>query len=112
MNSAIKLCLVALAVCGIVACLSVVSTAEIAGDLYAISPDPVDNPDIAWAPRIPALGDRVTLSARVRGPGEHPVEVRFIIEAPDVPAVVSSIPRLPDQLAARANGHLHADGAG
>ncbi len=90
MNSTMKLCVVALSVCVIVACLSVASAEEIPADFYAIAPGPVDDPDIAWAPRIPALGDRVTLSARVRGTGGHPVQVRFVIEAPDVPAVVRS----------------------
>ena len=90
MKSAVESFVVLLTACMLAACLSPVSAGDVAGDLYAISPGPVDDPDIAWAPRIPALGDRVTLAARIRGSGEHPVDVRFIIEAPDIPRVSRS----------------------
>ena len=51
------------------------------GDLFSISAGPVDDPDIVSSPCIPVVGRPVTLSARVRGPGKHPVEVRFLLKA-------------------------------
>ncbi len=56
-------------------------------DLYSISPGSVDKPDIVWSRVIAVVKEKLTISARVRGKGKHPVEVRFILEAPDLPKV-------------------------
>lgn len=68
-------------------------------DLYSISPGTVDQPDIVWSKMIPVVNDEITISARVRGNGEHPVEVQFVLEAPDLPEVT-----LPAELVAQKEG--------
>lgn len=50
-------------------------------DLYSIAEGRVDDPDIAWSRRIPAVNEEITISARVRGTGVHPVPVQFALEA-------------------------------
>src|SRR5438128_12249078 len=57
-----------------------VSTEPPPGDLFSISSGPVDDPDIVSSPCIPVVGRPVTLSARVRGSGKHPVDVRFLLK--------------------------------
>src|SRR5437660_12922293 len=58
-----------------------VSTEQPPGDLFSISSRPVEDPDIVSSQCIPVVGRAITLSARVRGPGMHPVEVRFLLKA-------------------------------
>jgi len=65
-------------------------SASLAGDLYSVSPGSVEDPDIVWSKRIPTVNQNINISARVRGPGEHPVAVRFVLEANGVPEVVLS----------------------
>lgn len=45
-------------------------------DLYSISPGSIEDPDIVWSRSIPVVKEKLTISARVRSKGEHPVEVR------------------------------------
>ncbi len=59
------------------------TTGVSADDLYSISPGTISEPDIVWSQRIPVVDEKITISARVRGPGEHPVDVRFMIEGAD-----------------------------
>ena len=55
-----------------------------AGDLLSISAGTIEEPDIVWSPRVPWVGEEVTISARVRGEGAaKPVDVRFVVEGPD-----------------------------
>lgn len=68
-------------------------------DLYSISPGSVDQPDIVWSKVIPVVNDKITISARVRGKGEHPVEVQFILEALDLPKIT-----LPAELVPQKEG--------
>ena len=63
------------------------------GDLYSIAEGKVDNPDIVWSRNIPVVGQNITISARVRGTGEHPVPVQFVLEAPDARKAVLSAKR-------------------
>lgn len=57
-------------------------------DLLSISTGTIEEPDIVWSPRIPHVGEKITLSARVRGKGAgRPVAVRFTLEAPEAKAV-------------------------
>src|SRR5262249_40178701 len=74
-----------------------VSTQPPRGDLFSISSGPVDNPDIVWSPRIPVVGREVTLLARVRGRGEHPVGGRFLFGVAGKEKVVLSGKILPAQ---------------
>lgn len=52
-------------------------------DLYSISPGSVTNPDIVWSRSIPIADEEMRISARVRGQGEHPVPVRFVLKTDD-----------------------------
>ena len=54
-------------------------TAAAPGDLYSVGPGPTEDRDVAWSRLIPVAGEKVRLSARIRGPGKHPVDVRFVL---------------------------------
>ena len=60
------------------------------GDLFSISPGPIEDPDVVWSKRIPVAGEEITISARVRGKGKHPVAVRFVLDAMGAPKVTLS----------------------
>ncbi len=58
-------------------------------DLLSIVAGTIENPDIVWSPRIPHIGEEITLSARVRGKGAgKAVSVRFTLEAADIKKIV------------------------
>jgi hypothetical protein len=85
MKTVTKLGLPACALCGwlgfeIDAFTQLVTTGQ--DDLYSITEGSVDNPDVVWSKRIPVINDEITISARVRGTGAHPVPVQFVLEAP------------------------------
>src|SRR5436190_22187310 len=63
------------------------STVAHAADLYSIAPGSIDNPDIVWSRNIPVAGQEITISARVRGSGKHPLPVRFLLSSPETKAV-------------------------
>src|SRR5262245_21216204 len=58
-----------------------------AADLYSISAGEIDNPDIVWSRNIPVVGHEITISARVRGLGKHPVGVRLMLSCPEMEPV-------------------------
>ncbi|MFH1422839.1 MAG: CARDB domain-containing protein [Planctomycetota bacterium] len=53
-------------------------------DLYSISYGQVDNPDIVCSRSIPIVNEKITIAARVRGKGQHPVSVQFVLSASDI----------------------------
>jgi hypothetical protein len=65
----------------------VAGTVANAVDLYSISAGGIDNPDIVWSRNIPVAGQEITISARVRGLGKHPVGVRFVLSCPEMETV-------------------------
>ncbi|MBM4073218.1 MAG: hypothetical protein FJ271_30495 [Planctomycetes bacterium] len=93
-NGAICFTVVALALIGsqvrVAWCRADDSNGSGPGDLFSISSGPVDDPDIVASRCIPVVGRELTLSARVRGPGAHPVEVRFLLKAKGEENVVLS----------------------
>ena len=66
-------------------------------DLYSISPGSIEDPDIVWSRSIAVVKEKLYISARVRGRGEHPVEVQFILEAPDLPKVTLPAKLIPQE---------------
>ena len=76
----------------IVGYLPAACAAPTVGDLYSVVSGPIEDPDIAWAPRIPFVGQRVSVCARIRAEGHHPVEVRFVVTGPDTHIVRSGRP--------------------
>ena len=69
-------------------------------DLLSVSAGSVAEPDVVWSTRIPHVGERITISARVRGKGaSQPVDVWFTLEAADVDPV-----RLQAKAAAKQDG--------
>ena len=79
-----RIILLAAATCFI--CSGLTSARE-AVDLYSISAGTIKDPDIVSSMRIPVVDKEITLSARVRGKGKHPVDVRFTIESPGLDKV-------------------------
>lgn len=70
-------------ICGIVS-LVAARTAP-AEDLYSVVPGEVVDPDIVWSKLIPVVGSEITILARVRGSGQHPVDVQFSLRTPGGP---------------------------
>ena len=54
-----------------------------ADDFLSVSPGSVDDPDIVYSRSIPIAQQKITITARIRGGGEHPVPVRFVLSKDD-----------------------------